>query len=89
MICRRMELIKNPFFRFFNKAKAANLHIGRKVRGANFMMEHFIADNPEKVLSIGTLPRKRRRKSEQYDYTVIAGKASYLSPEILNAYHCK
>lgn len=68
---------------------AANLHIARNRSGGDFMMERFIAYNPEKVLSIGVIPRKSRRKAKRFDYTIVAGTPEYMSAEMLNDYQCE
>lgn len=68
---------------------AANLHIARKWNSKEtYMMERYIRDNPDRVLSIGIIPRKRKRESGRYDFAII-NKPVYMSAGQMVDYDCK
>src|SRR5690606_8629355 len=67
----------NELFAVSNQDKktvvwAANMHIARKWNSTEtYMMERYIKDNQDRVLSIGVIPKKRKRESRRYDFAVI------------------
>lgn len=68
---------------------AANIHIAKKVNKGTWMMERFIEDNLDKVLSIGFRPRRQIIRSQKFDFTVVSGKPEYMPQEIFFYYDCE
>ncbi len=67
---------------------AANLHIAKKVKRGTWMMERFMGNNDEKIISIGVIPRRRKSKAKRFDFAVVSGRPNYMSDEEFQNYDC-
>lgn len=70
---------------------AADPHIAKRddSNTRTWMIERFVKNNDESVLSIGLIPRKRKKKARYYDFTLISGKPKYLTKKQFNDFNCK
>lgn len=67
---------------------AANLHIAKKINRGDWMMERFIKNNNDRVLSIGVIRHSLKLKSKKFDFAVISGRPDYMSQEMYFDYGC-
>lgn len=67
---------------------AANIHIAKKMNGGIWMMERFMENKSDMILSIGVIPKKRKKELKRFDFVVISGRPDYMPEELFLDYNC-